>query len=133
MSTFVSLHPCLLVALHTFTDSLSHPSVSTPMYLLLYLLPHSFLHPGLYCPHSLTLLCATHCIQLPPPPLPLSCVLHRYCTFLHHICLLSFCFSLFFLSLLGEPLVTSLLQLPWFRGKETIITVWIKQTAVVAS
>lgn len=125
MSTFVSLHPCLsfppsLVALHTFTNS----SLPPCLFLLLCICFHAF-EPI----HSSTPTCipfpSSVCIPLtlqlivsssPPPP---SCVLHRYCTFLHNICPLLFCFTVFFsLSLLGDPLVTSsLLQLPWFRGE----------------
>lgn len=135
--------------LSPFTPSPTHPSptplVFTPLYLLPCLLPHSFLHPylrtlsllRLHSPHSFT----PQLIVSSSPPLSillLSCVLHRYCTFLHNICLSLVLFHCLFsppplsLSLLGDPLVTSsLLQLPWFRGRGTVITVWIKQTGSV--
>lgn len=104
---------------------------------------HSFLHPylhtySLHCLHfscSSTLLSATHYIMLTSPSTSyLSCILHRYCTFLHCIFLSLVLFhclvSVLSLSrsLLGDPLVTSpLLQLPWFQGEGTVITVWINK------
>lgn len=142
MSTFVSLHPWLSSSPPSVTlHQLISPTllVFTPLYLLPCLLPHSLLHPTyipfLSCLYSLTL-CFLQLIvsSSPLPPassLILSSVLQRYCTFLHNLGLSLVYFHCLFppVSLLGDPLVTSsLLQLPWFQGKGTVITVWIKQT-----
>lgn len=124
MSTFVSLHFCLsFCEWLTFTSS----SLSPSLFISLCIHSHSFLPTYCFPPESV--FCSLYPAH--PPSLISSCVLHRYCTFFHNICLL-FSFFVFFISLLGDPLVTSsLLQLPWFQGKGTVITVWIKQTDLV--
>lgn len=135
MSTFVSTHPCLPPSPLQLASSPSacHLTLLSPSRFIRlctsfhavgpFILPPlpSFLHS----PQSFTPLSATHCIQAPSslhPRLPIfqpaSCT--NISHFSHMCPFFPSCFVSLptFLSLLGDPLVTSsLLQLPWFHGK----------------
>lgn len=96
----------------------------------------AFPFPPVCIPLTFTL-SAAHCIQLtltPPHPssYPASCTDIAHFSTISASLLFSFIVFSSPLSLLGDPLVTSsLLQLPWFQGKGTVITVWIKQSGSV--
>ena len=125
MSTFVSLHSCLsFCEWFTFTPSPAHLCHPACLYPFVFTPIHFYLHTvsllRLYSAHSLLIVSSS-------PSLISSCTDIAHFPTISASCLVSLS-----ISLLGDPLVTSsLLQLPWFRGKGTVITVWIKQTGLV--
>lgn len=118
--TFInsSLPPCLFLLLYIcfIATCISIPSCLYSSHF------HSFCS-SLYPAHSHT----PH-----PSSYPASCTDIAHFSTISASLLFSFIVFSSPLSLLGDPLVTSsLLQLPWFQGKGTVITVWIKQSGSV--